>query len=67
MVLSTIIKLKKIGFAQQVVTGAFINGALIGMGVAAAGAIALANARKNGGMCGMSRSHNSEGRSDTVS
>ncbi|MEL7280288.1 MAG: hypothetical protein AAFY35_05055 [Pseudomonadota bacterium] len=66
MMLSTLIKIKKIGFAQQVVTGAFINGALIGMGVAA-GAIALANMRKDGGMCATAGRKTENGRRDSMS
>lgn len=52
MVVSGLVKLKMLGLAKTVVTGAFINGALIG-GTVALGAAAMAmNARKNGGCTG---------------
>ncbi|MEO0999074.1 MAG: hypothetical protein AAFW69_00475 [Pseudomonadota bacterium] len=51
MVLYVLIKLKKLAFAQQVVTGAFINGALVGLGVAAiaAGAAKAATSSSRAG------------------
>lgn len=52
MVVSTIVKLKALGLAKQVVTGAFINGALIGATVVAGAAIASRATSGNGGLCG---------------
>ena len=49
MLLSTLVKLKTLGLAKQVVTGAFINGALIGAGTAAV-ALAAATAARRGEM-----------------
>lgn len=40
MILHTVVKLKTLGLAKQVVTGAFINGALIGGAVAMAALLA---------------------------
>lgn len=40
MVLSTLVKLKTLGLAKQVILGAFINGALIGATVVAGAAMA---------------------------
>jgi hypothetical protein len=45
MLLSTLVKLKTLGLAKQVVAGAFINGALIGAGTAVALAAAIAARR----------------------
>jgi len=42
MALCTIAKIKGLALAKQVVTGAFINGALVGIGVA----VAVASAAK---------------------
>ncbi|MEM0935718.1 MAG: hypothetical protein AAF646_15890 [Pseudomonadota bacterium] len=54
MVVSTLVKLKTLGLAKQVVAGAFINGALIGFGIAV-GATALASAGANGRLCSKMR------------
>jgi hypothetical protein len=51
MVLSSIVKLKALGLAQQVVLGAFINGALIGATVVAAAVIAKRPKSGNSGFC----------------
>ena len=48
MVICTMVKLKKLAFAQQIVTGAFINGALIG-GALVACAVMASRARSNDG------------------
>lgn len=55
MILSTMVKIKTIGLAQQVVLGAFINGALIGATVVAGAAIASRAANGQGGPCGQGR------------
>lgn len=54
MFLSTIVKLKTLGLAKQVVTGAFINGALIGATVVAGAVIASRASSGKGGLCGRS-------------
>jgi hypothetical protein len=41
MVLHTLVKLKTLKLTQQIVTGAFINGALLGLGAAAIAATAM--------------------------
>lgn len=64
MALHTIIKLKKLAFAQQVVTGAFINGALIGAGITALAAAAVMNGNRSGMMCGRRSDH--AGETDTM-
>ena len=51
MVLSTIVKLKALGLAKQVVLGAFINGALIGATVVTAAVVAKRPRSGNGGLC----------------
>ncbi|MEM1382844.1 MAG: hypothetical protein AAF713_00650 [Pseudomonadota bacterium] len=51
MALCTLVKLKKLSLAQQVVTGAFINGALIGVGVAALALMAASGRRSGQRMC----------------
>lgn len=48
MIISTIVKLKTLGLAKQVVAGAFINGALIG-GAVVAGAVIASKARSGDG------------------
>jgi hypothetical protein len=48
MIISTMVKLKTLGFAKQVVAGAFINGALIG-GAMVAGAVIASKARSGDG------------------
>lgn len=52
MVISTIVKLKALGLAKQIVFGAFINGALIGATVVAAAVISNRKASGNGGLSG---------------
>ena len=54
MILSTMVKLKALGLAKQVVAGAFINGALIGAAVVASAAVASRTADGKGGLCGKS-------------
>lgn len=54
MMLSTIIKLKALSLAKQVVAGAFINGALIGAAVVASALVASRTAGGAGGLCGKS-------------
>lgn len=49
MALHTLLVLKKIAFAKQVVTGAFINGALLGLGAAALTAVAMQAAKQQRG------------------
>ena len=61
MVLSTFVKLKTIGLAQQVVLGAFINGALIGATVVAGAAIARSARPGTGGLCGQSKDQRCSG------
>ncbi len=51
MILSTIVKLKALGLAKQVVLGTFINVALIGATAVAATAIAKRPQSGNGGLC----------------
>lgn len=58
MILSTMVKMKTIGLAQQVLLGAFINGALIGATVVAGAAIASRTATGQGGRCGQSKQRN---------
>lgn len=60
MVLSTIVKLKALGLAKQVVLGAFINGALIGATVVAAAAIAKRPKSGNDGLCGRTAGSDAE-------
>lgn len=48
MIISTMVKLKTLGLAKQVVAGAFINGALIG-GAVVAGAVIASKARYGDG------------------
>jgi hypothetical protein len=52
MIVSTLVKLKTLGLAKQVVTGAFINGALIGATVVAGAVIGSRAAAGKGGPCG---------------
>lgn len=54
MILSTIVKFKALGLAKQVVTGAFINGALIGAAVVAGAFVVSRGAGGAGGVCGKS-------------
>lgn len=61
MVLSTLVKLKTIGLARQVVLGAFINGALIGATVVAGAAIARSARAGTGGLCDQSSNQRSSG------
>lgn len=48
MVLCSVVKLKKIGLAKTVITGAFVNGALIGGALALVTATLALNAKKSG-------------------
>jgi len=48
MIISTMVKLKTLGLAKQVVAGAFINGALIG-GAVVGGAVMAGKARSGDG------------------
>ncbi len=50
MILSSLVKLKTLSLAKQVVDGAFINGALIG-GALVAGTVIAGKARSGGGLC----------------
>ncbi|MEL6799515.1 MAG: hypothetical protein AAFO80_06525 [Pseudomonadota bacterium] len=52
MILSTMVKLKTLGLAKQVVTGAFINGALIGATAVAAAVVASQARSAQRGLCG---------------
>lgn len=61
MVLSTLVKLKTIGLARQVVLGAFINGALIGATIVAGAAIARSARAGTGGLCDQSNNQRSSG------
>lgn len=54
MIMSTLVKLKTIGLAKQIVLGAFINGALIGATVVAGAALASRARDGKGGLCGKS-------------
>lgn len=59
MVISTMVKLKALSLAKQVVVGAFINGALIGATVVAGAAIASRLRLRQGGLCSKARTSNS--------